>query len=145
MIELVSYARLLEQTALLEEYAAECSIPEIGKATPNPAIYAAMETAGLLQCFMAWHMERVVGFASVLLPVMPHYSVRVSTVESIFITQSARNTGIGGWLMKAIEGFSRDHGCAVVLWSAPAGGQFERVLSRNKRYRQTNSVFACNP
>ena len=143
-VELASYARLLEQTALLQEYAAECSIPEIGIPEPNARVYEAMEHAGVFQGFMAYQGESVVGFAGLLLPIMPHYSKRVATVESIFVTASARKSGIGKELMSAVEEFAKDAGCAAILWSAPTGGKLERLLSAHKRYRRTNSVFTAS-
>lgn len=143
-IQLSSYVRLLEETALLQEYAAECSIPEIGTPQPSSQVYEALERAGVLQCFAAFHVEHIVGFATVLLPIMPHYSKRVATVESIFITESARKSGIGMELMNAVEEFAKDAGCAAILWSAPTGGKLERVLRADRHYRNSNAVFVRN-
>jgi len=79
-----------------------------------------------------------------VMPVMPHYSKRVATVESIFVTESARKSGIGKELMSVIEAYAKEKGCVAILYSAPAGGKFERVLDASKRYRRSNSVFVRN-
>lgn len=136
----VRFSEILQHADLLAEYAAECSIPEIGEVQPDPAIYAAMENAGVLQCFAAYQ-DRMVGFATVLLPVFPHYSKRVATGESIFVTESARKSGIGKELKDFAEQSAKEAGCVSALWSAPVGGKFERVLRADRRYRNTNSVF----
>jgi len=136
-----TYAELLEQAELVQEYAAECSLPEIGEVQPNGEIYAAMERIGVAQVFAAFDNEQMIGFAAILMPVMPHYSKRVATVESIFVTESQRKSGIGKDLMRTIEDYAKEKGCAAILYSAPTSGKLERMLMLLKRYRQTNSVF----
>ena len=139
-----TYAELIAQAELVKEYAAECSIPEIGEVQPNGEIYVAMECIGVVQVFAAFDNEQMIGFAAVLMPVMPHYSKRVATVESIFVTESQRKSGIGKDLMRTIEDYAKEKGCAAILYSAPTSGKLERMLTLSKRYRQTNTVF-CRP
>jgi GNAT superfamily N-acetyltransferase len=139
-VNLVSYANLID-LPLLAEYAAECSIPEIGPAHPQPQIYAAMEKNGLMQCFGAPWEGAFAGFGSVLTPVLPHYGLKVATVESLFVSQDKRRCGLGRELMRMIEQYSREQSSVGILYSAPAGGQLERVLDRSKHYRRTNTVF----
>jgi len=142
MIRRVSYADWLlseEAQPLILEYADECSIPGIGRVNPQPQIYAALEAAGTLQSFAAYH-GGLVGFANVLTPILPHYGVRVATVETLFVSKDARRSGIGRELLLALEKYALEVGCKGILYSSPAGGQLERVLSA-KKYQQTNSVF----
>lgn len=134
----IGYAEILGFPELLKEYEAECSIPEIGMATPNPATYAAMERSGAFQCFGAFEDGELVGFATVLLSMLPHYAKRVAIVESIF-AQKGRTCGSD--LRSALKAFARDSGCDSILYSAPFGGRFERLLERDKGCRRTNSVF----
>lgn len=141
LIRLSTYAELIAQAELVKEYAAECSLPEIGEVQPNGEIYAAMERVGVAQVFGAYDGEQMIGFAGVLMPVMPHYSKRVATVESIFVTESQRKSGIGKELMRTIEQYAKEQGCTAILYSAPTSGKLERMLMLSKRYRQTNSVF----
>ena len=166
MIRLSTYAELIAQAELVREYAKECSLPEIGEVQPNGEIYAAMERIGVAQVFAAYSrplasigvgcesqdadsvddnsVDQMIGFAAILMPVMPHYSKRVATVESIFVTESQRKSGIGKDLMRTIEDYAKEKGCAAILYSAPAGGKFERVLDASKHYRRSNSVFVGN-
>jgi GNAT superfamily N-acetyltransferase len=137
-----TYAELIAQAELVKEYAAECSLPEIGEVQPNSEIYAAMERVGVAQVFAAFDGEQMIGFAAILTPVMPHYSKRVASVESIFVTESARKSGIGKELMRTIEEYAKEQGCKAILYSAPTSGKLERLLKLCKRYRHTNTVFA---
>jgi GNAT superfamily N-acetyltransferase len=140
-IQLIRYADILSATDLLAEYAAECSIPEIGEVCPQPAIYEALERAGVVQVFGGYADGQLVGFASLLLTVLPHYGRKTATVESLFVAQVYRTSGIGAALMEAMESAARDAGCAAILYSAPAGGKLERLLDLRRAYRRTNAVF----
>lgn len=130
-----------ENAALIAEYAAECSIASIGPINPQPDIYAALERAGMAQCFAVLCDGRLVGFANVLMTVMPHYGRKLATVESLFVSAPYRNTRAGIALLSVIEGHALAAGCVGVLYSAPADGKLERLLARQKRYERTNVVF----
>ena len=139
-IQRVSYADLIEWPAIAE-YAAECAIPEMGPANPQPAIYARMENVGIFQAFGAFYNMQLAGFATVLTPVLPHYGKKMATIESFFVSKTYRRYGVGRELMKAVEKYSQEAGCAGILYSAPANGKLERLLGLCKKYRRTNSVF----
>ena len=124
---------------LLAEYAAECSIPLIGKIDPRQEMYAAMERNGALQCFGAYAGNRLIGFAAVLTTVLPHYGKKVATMESLFVAKSGRKGGTGAELLKAVNQYAKETGCVAILYSAPAGGKLEKLLSRT--CKQTNTVF----
>lgn len=126
---------------LLADYAAECSIPEIGKINPSAGMYAMMEGAGLMQCFGVYKNEQLIGFASVLTTIIPHYSKKVATLESLFVSEQYRHTDAGSELMATVEHYAKETGCTAILYSAPTAGKLEQVLSRRKAYRQSNSVF----
>jgi len=132
---------LLNASDLLAEYAAECSIAEIGEVCPQAGTYAALERAGIVQMFGAYLDGELVGFASVILSILPHYGKKVATLESLFVGSAARSSGVGGELMNTVEDHALKAGCVAVLYSAPAGGTLERLLSLRKAYRRTNSVF----
>lgn len=144
-IRIVSCAEIFSSATwpgLLSEYSQECSIPMIGNINPQPQIYEAMEKAGVLKCFGAFVDGILVGCATVLLPVLPHYGKKVATVESLFVSKQYRSGGVGSKMMRAIEDISRStFGCDAILFSAPAGGALEKVLSSDSRYTLTNSVF----
>lgn len=144
MIRPVSYAELMQSPnfpALIAEYGAECSIPEIGPINPQPDLYALMERSGMLQCFGAYEDERLIGFVSVQAFPLPHYGRRVANVESLFVPAEHRESCVGLELLRTARKHGREKGCKVILYNAPAGSSFERLLNARKRSRHTNSVF----
>jgi GNAT superfamily N-acetyltransferase len=142
MIRSISVAEVFRSSdaaRLFSEYAAECSIPLIGEINPQQITYEAIERTGMLKCFGAYEGERLVGFATVLTTVLPHYNKKVATMESLFVEPESRAGGIGDELLKAVETFAKKDGCVAILYSAPAGGRLERLLQR--KYTKTNAVF----
>lgn len=140
-IKAVRVSEILDSEALIAEYAAECSIPAIGEINPHRELYALMEKSGLMTCFMAYDGDHKVGFSILLMPVLPHYSKKVATSESIFIAKAIRRSGAGVRLRRAVKDHAKDAGCVGILWSAPAGGKFERLLESSKSCQRTNAVF----
>ena len=130
-----------EAGTLLEEYAAECSIPAIGKINPQPSLYEALERSGALVCFGAYRYDKLIGFATVLITVLPHYGKAVAMLESIFVGAAHRKGGAGNSLLRAVESYAAERGCAAVLYSAPAGGRLEMLLMLSKSRKRTNAVF----
>lgn len=142
----VSYGQLLdslEMEALLAEYAAECSLPELGVISPQRELYAAMEASGGMQCFAAYtdDLTTLVGFVTVLIYVLPHYGRRIATTESIFLSHKHRIGGAGMELLAFVEAHAREKGCAAVLYTAPEGSRFSALLSMRESCRHSNNVF----
>ena len=127
--------------ALLAEYSDECSIPEIGKPNPRADLYAQMESNGFMHCFGVFANKELIGFETILLYVLPHYGRKIASVESLFVAKSHRAGGSGLLLMRAVEEAAATSGCAAMIYSAPAGGQLEKLLSLRKNCRLTNAVF----
>lgn len=127
--------------SLIAEYADECSIKQIGPINPQPAIYDALEQRGAMQCFGAFYEGVLVGFATVLVTVLPHYGRKVATLESLFVERQSRSYGAGEELMQTIEAYAKVMGCEGVLYSAPAHGRLEEILNYKKSYTHTNTVF----
>jgi len=128
-----------DQPELLAEYVAECSVPALGQPEPQWEMYQRMQAAGLVQMFGVYVDGGMVGFASVLVSVMPHYGFIAATVESLFVAQAHRSSGAGARLMKTIERHARDRECRAVFYGAPAGGKMEGLLE--KRYARASSMY----
>jgi GNAT superfamily N-acetyltransferase len=127
---------------LLTEYAAECSIPEIGETCPQREIYDRMESSGLMHSFGVFDCDRLVGFATLLVFVLPHYGKKIANVESLFLAKPYRHGGTGRWLLGAIESIAAQMGCTAVLYNARRESRFERFLNAMPElYLRTNSVF----
>ncbi len=101
-----------------------------------------MEESTAFRCFGAFGEDGVlVGFASVLTYVVPHYGKRIATVESLFVAAAHRGWP-GGKLMGAIEEHARAEGCLAILYSAPARSQLARLLFQSEPdYRNSHHVF----
>lgn len=144
VIRPVRYTEILDAPnaqKLLQEYADECSIPEIGDPTPQVEQYALLEDAGVMHTFAAYEGEELVGFAAVLTSVLPHYSRKVATLESIFISPKHRKGTVGRTLMLVVEQFADVQGCSAVLYTAPTGSRFGKLLAHLPGYRNTNAVY----
>ena len=140
----IRYADILdapEAADLLREYSAECSIPEIGPTCPQRQMYASMESSGLMHSFGAYEGSALVGFATLLVFVLPHYGKKIANVESLFLAKAHRRGGLGSLLMDELEKFAREMQCCGVLYNARTGSQFEKYLAAVPQYKRTNSVF----
>jgi hypothetical protein len=137
----ISYVEILNSADLLAAYSAECSIPEIGSPDPQRATYAHMESIGLMHSFGVFHGSDLVGFATLLVFVLPHYGKKIANVESFFLARSHRCGNAGRWFMDRLEEWVRDKQCAGMLYNARADSSLERLLESISKYKRTNSVF----
>src|ERR1700709_1742825 len=117
----IATTEVKDQPALLAEYAAECSIPALGPICPQWEMYERMQAAGLMQMFAVYADDVMVGFASVLVSVLPHYGFKAATVESLFVASAYRGSGAGTRLMAAVDEYARLEGCRLLQYGAPAG------------------------
>lgn len=143
-IRLVSYADILcavNVQELLDEYAAECSIPEIRQANPQADTYAALENSGVMKCFGMYVEAELVGFASVLIYVAPHCGEKLASIESLFVFKARRSHVSGLDLMTAVERFAQEEGCKGILYTASINGQLESLLSMRQGCAAIKTVF----
>lgn len=130
-----------EFPALIAEYAAESAIDGMPSPEAKLATYALLEATGMLHVYAALQEGQVIGFITVLAPVLPHYSAVVAVTESFFVAAAHRKSGAGLRLLKAAEDCARFVGSPGLLVSAPAGGRLAEVLSRRGGYRESSRVF----
>lgn len=143
-IRQISYVDILDSpqaATLLKEYSAECSIPEIGSPDPQRETYGRMEASGLMHSFGFFEGTLLVGFATILVFVLPHYGKKIANMESFFLAQSHRSGSAGMALMAELEARVKQMQCAVMLYNARADSRLERLLSLSPKYKRTNSVF----
>lgn len=126
--------------ALLDEYRAECGIPELGPADPQFATYRQIEAAGLLFALGAFAGDDLVGFALVLISDLPHFGKRVAVTESLFVAAAARKGGAGVRLLAAVEQGAKERGAVGVLVSAPVASRLATVMQYTC-YREASRVF----
>lgn len=126
--------------ALLAEYAAESSIAGMPPPAARMESYRELDQRGLLQVLSATRDGRLIGFLTLLAPVLPDYGVPVAVSESFFVARAHRGTGAGLKLLRAAEALARRLGSPGLLVSAPFGGDLFKVLPR-VGYAETNRVF----
>lgn len=126
---------------LILEYAAECSISAIGQPDPQPEIYEQMENCGLMRCFGVYRGALLIGFATVLVSILPHYGKKAATVESLFVSAPERKGLASGKLLMAVKAFAGASGCVGILCCAPIGGDFDAFLRDRVECARASSVY----
>lgn len=130
-----------ELPELLAEYAEESALAEYaGSAGPQWATYLELERLGMLHLLVALAGDRVIGFASVLVSVLPHFGVPVASTESYFVAKAWRNTGAGLGLLAEVKRVAAEANACGLLVSAPEGSRLAQVLERTDM-RASHRVF----
>lgn len=125
---------------LIEEYSAECAIALLGKPAPRRDMYENLEACGMGHCFAAYEDGRLVGFAMLLIAVVPHYTLSCANLESLFVTRAA---SCGGELMQRVEEYARKCGCTAIFYAAPVQSRLAKLLFlQEDLYVHTGYVFA---
>ncbi len=133
-------SEVLNSKNLLDEYASESAIDGLPLPTAKVDMYNNMEGAGALHTIGAFSDDILVGYITLLSPILPHYSVLVTVAESFFVAKEYRKNGAGLKLLREAEKYAKERGSPGLLVSAPSGGALAEVLSRMD-YVETNRVF----
>lgn len=130
-----------ELPALLAEYRAESAVEEFkATAAPQWGTYAQLEAMGMLRVLCAFDGPQLVGFASVLASVLPHFGVLMASTESYFVASAARHTGAGLALLRQVQAVAREVGAVGLMVSAPEGSRLARVLAATDM-RTSHRIF----
>jgi N-acetylglutamate synthase-like GNAT family acetyltransferase len=113
----------------------------MGGIDPNLDVYAKLEDSGSLETFAAYIGNDMAGFATVMTYEVPHYSKKVATTESLFVSKKHRHSPAGIVLMNYIEKHARKSGCWVFFYSATKGSQLDKLLTFRKAARHSNNVY----
>ena len=128
-----------EFSSLLQEYAEECSLGGLSVEVSED-IYYKMEESGLLTLLAAFDDDELLGFVSILVTVLPKYSLPVAATESFFVASKHRRTGAGLRLLRAAEKVAASTGAVGMLVSAPSGSWLAKGAPRSG-YEESNRVF----
>lgn len=142
-IKQCSISEVLSSADLLAEYASESAIAGLPSPMAKVDMYLHMESVGALYTIGAFLDDVLVGYITLLSPVLPHYSVLVTVAESFFVAKTQRKTGAGIRLLRKAEEYARQLGSPGLLVSAPFGSDLADVLPRVS-YVETNRVFFRN-
>lgn len=125
---------------LIEEYAKESAILGMPAPAAKFDAYRKYEALGFLHAYGAYVHDDMVGFITVIAPILPHYAMPVAVVESFFVASAHRKTGAGLKLLETAETRARDLHSPGLLVSTPFQGRLFEVLPR-RGYQETNRVF----
>lgn len=125
---------------ILAEYADESAIAGLPAPAAKVDMYKHLESIGSLYTLGAFADGSLIGYITVLTPVLPHYSAVIAVVESFFVLKAHRKTGAGLKLLHEAERYAGSVGSPGILVSAPFGGDLAEVLP-HVGYIETNRVF----
>ena len=126
--------------ALIAEYARESAVEGLPPPDAKMATYLAMDGTGMLHPLGVWRDGWLVGFLSVLTPILPHYGALVAVAESFFVSAPHRKGGAGLRLLKEAERIAEEAGSPGIFVSAPISGILIEILPR-RGYTETSRVF----
>jgi len=127
---------------LMAKYSSECANPLMGAIAARRESYEEFERLGVGRFYGVFEQSSLVGFACVLIAVVPHFGQLYATTESLFVERSARRRGAGRLLMDTVEQDSRERGCIGLFYTAPVRSRFARLLAMLPwRYTHTNDVY----
>ena len=125
---------------MVEEYATY-AIKRLPRPQYRQEDYEPMEQAGIMAVFAALHEGNLAGFAAVLETKIPHYGLKLSVVESLFVRKAFRKTGAGLRLIRRAEDHARSLGAAGIFINCPYGQELAKVLPRLDYTPETLSHF----
>jgi GNAT superfamily N-acetyltransferase len=142
-VKRITFAELTasaEWDGLVSEYADECQIAGLPRCKHDSSTYYLLENSGAINFAAAFVEDTLVGFATLLVTQLPHYSRIVAIVESIFVAKQHRGSGAGMMLIREMELLAKDNKAIGILVSAPKGGRLNGLMP-NIGYTHTNEVF----
>lgn len=125
---------------LIAQYEDEAKIIGLPARQPNWAMYRAMEQAGAFHVICAHRDGELVGFATLIASIVPHYGVLMCTSESIFVVKAHRKGGLGLRLLRAAQAKAKELGAQALFVSAPSEGALAKVLPR-VGFKETNRSY----
>jgi len=133
MIKVVRFKDLDEDPNfqdLLDEYIAEGQIQGLPPAECQKDMYRAIDDLDTLQYLAGYSGDRLIGFLTMVVAIMPHYGVMMASTESYFVGAEFRKTGMGLKLLKAAEKQATAMGAKGFLVNGPKGGRLLEILPR---------------
>ena len=143
-VRLCTYAELSQEPnfkQLIAAYADEAAL--VGMPAPNPdyATYAKLDQLDTFVVLGAFLQGKLVGFISMYVVQLPHYSELVATTESFFVDSQYRKTNAGHLLRSRARMEAQQRGAIGIFFSAAIGGKLERILAASKDCNRTHSTF----
>ena len=125
---------------LIDSYAEESALPEIGKPFADLSLYQAIENAGLMSVICAYRNDTLVGFIVLLVNRLPHYGQTVATTESFYVHPDYRKSGTAKLMLAMAEEEGKNRKAVALMVCAPLGSSLDKVAPL-WGYRATNNVY----
>lgn len=126
---------------LITEYAEESAIQGLPPPAARFETYRHLEAAKMLHVFSAIHEGNLIGFITVLKPILTHYALPPAMSESFFVAKAHRHTMAGLRLLVAAENSSVEMALAGLMVSAPYGSKLAELLPKCGYAPSTISFF----
>lgn len=94
----------------------------------NRDLYDALYAQGALVCVGAFDDDRLVGYAIALFAPNLHYQMLSAAHDVLFLHRDYRTPRMALRLVEAVEAECKARGAQLMVWHAPIGGAFERIL-----------------
>ena len=94
----------------------------------NRDLYDALHAQGALVCVGAFDDDRLVGYAIALFAPNLHYQMLSAAHDVLFLHRDYRTPRMALRLIDAVEAECKARGAQLMVWHAPIGGAFERIL-----------------
>lgn len=94
----------------------------------NRDLYDVLHDAGALVCVGAFDGGRMVGYAIALLSPNFHYRMTTAAHDVLFLHRDYRKPRLALRLIDAVEAECKARGAQLMVWHAPIGGAFGRIL-----------------
>ena len=126
---------------LLGEYAEESGLPGLGGVHAQWDIYHNLEDSGALCSIGAYDDEKLIGFVNLIVGRRPHYAGTIASIESFFVSSSARKSGAGLLLLSEVERTATDLGANGIFLNAANDSRLDKLLTAKDGYENTHKVF----
>ena len=137
-------SEMLGFKAMIDEYA-NLAIKSMPTPKFNVDNYAPLEAAGVLSVWAVTCGYMVVGFASCIASRIPHYGVGVAIVESLFVREVSRYSGVALKLLSTLEAHAVALKAPALFVSCPVHSDFKRVLLRRNYSDETVTYVKAFP
>lgn len=117
----------IEQLGQLHKDEVEADVTALPVAI-NRDLYDALYAQGALVCVGAFDDDRLVGYAIALFAPNLHYQMLSAAHDVLFLHRDYRTPRMALRLVEAVEAECKARGAQLMVWHAPIGGAFERIL-----------------
>ena len=112
---------------------------------PNYEMYLQLEDMGILDaCIILTEDNKIVGFATMLTTVMPHYSATASTIESIFIMKEYRGNNNFKNLLNRLIDTAKTKNSVNLFVSTPVVSSADKVMGRTKGFSKISHIYSMD-